>query len=179
MNPRLTVAGILVLLTIAVLVVVIRQGGAPPATSQRTLRPHPAKSAEIRAVNLRLLEVLRNPADGSVRDPFAFAHRPRVVRTALTRSITITNESVESSALPAQVAVPTAALLPVRFVGTLETRQRTWAVFSDCGGYIRASAEGDRVLGQWRLVAIGIESVSLESLDGRQITARMTGCRPR
>ena len=177
MNPRLTVTGVLVLLTIAILVVVFRQGGAPPATSQRTLRPHPDKSAEIRAVNLRLLEVLRNPADGSVRDPFAFAHRPRVVPTALTRPIT--NESAESSAVPAQVAVPTAALLPVRFVGTLETRQRTWAVFSDCAGYIRASAEGDRVLGQWRLVAIGIESVSLESLDGRQITARMTGCRPR
>ena len=177
MNPRLTVAGILVLLTIAILVVVIRHGGAPSATSQRALVPQPDKSAEIRAVNLRSLEMLRTPADSAVRDPFAFAHRPRVVSTVLTRATT--NESAQSNTLPAPLAVPTWALLPVRFVGTLQTRQQSWAVFSDCAGYIRATAEGDRVLGQWRLVAIGIESVSLESIDGRQITARMTGCLPR
>jgi len=176
MNPRLTVAGILVLLTIAILVV-IRQGGAPLATSQRTLRPQPDKSAEIGAVNLRSLLVPRPPTDDAARDPFSFAHRPRVVSTVLTRPTT--DESGDLRALPAQLAVPTAALLPVRFVGTLQTQQRTWAVFSDCAGYIRATAEGDRVLGQWRLVAVGIESVSMESLDGRQFTARMTGCRPR
>jgi hypothetical protein len=176
MNQRLTAAGTLVVITMALFVIVIRHGGAPARTHPRTSLMQLDTSRRSRPVNLRSLEMPRPSMDGAARYPFAFSQRPHVVRT---RSISaMTNEFTNSNTVPPPVSSQEAALLAVRFVGTLETRDRTWAVFSDCGGYICATAAGDRVLGLWRVLAIEIDSVSVETIDGQQITVRMTGCTP-
>ena len=177
MNQRRTVAGTLMVIAMALVVMVIRNGGVPASTSRRASLPHPDKSAGIRAVKLRPLDALRPQMESSARDPFAFFHRPRVVNAVSTMAMT--TAVTTANPLPPPVSPPEKAALPVRFVGTLHKREGTWAVFSDCAGYIRATAEGDRVLGLWRLAAIGVEWVRLESIDGRQVTRRMTGCSPR
>jgi hypothetical protein len=175
MNQRLTVAGALVLITIAVVVMVFQDRGASPRTSRRSF-PRSDRSGETRAINFRSLDVPRPTVRGAARDPFSFFHQPRV---STVSTMTTTNAVTRANPLPAPVPLPETAVLPVRFVGTLHKRAQTWGVFSDCAGYIGATAEGERVLGRWRVVGIGIESVSVESADGQHITVRMTGCPPR
>ena len=174
MHQRRTVACTLIVIAIALFVMVIRNGGAPPGTSRRASLPHRDRAGGIRAVNLRPLDLRRPQMESAARDPFAFFHRPRVASTLPTRATT--HAVTTSNALPPPVSPPVPELLPVRFVGTLHKLEEAWAVFSDCAGYIRATAEGDRVLGVWRLEEIGIASVRLESIDGQQVTVRMTGC---
>ena len=177
MKERLAVAGILVFIAIAIFVVLIRNDGASSTANRRTAMPQPGRAAEIATVNLRSLQGRRPLNEGAARDPFAFSHRPRAVSSLSTKAMTY--ESTRSYALPSPVPPPQTPVLPVRFVGTVHKQDLTWAVFSDCAGYIRATAEGEHVLGRWRLIAIGLESVTVESVDGREITVRMTGCQPR
>ena len=56
-------------------------------------------------------------------------------------------------------------------------RDRTrWAVFSDCRGIPATVREGESLAGEWRVTRIGIESVTLRSLDGRPVTLPLIGC---
>ena len=66
--------------------------------------------------------------------------------------------------------------IPLKFIGVLETKPgQKLAAFSDCQKTWRGR-EGDIVAGQYRLLKIGVESVTMEYLDHRgQQTIRMTG----
>lgn len=57
--------------------------------------------------------------------------------------------------------------IPLKFIGTLEKGGRKWAIFSDGSNVPRYAAEGDLVLGQYKVVRIGVESVVMEYADGR------------
>jgi hypothetical protein len=57
--------------------------------------------------------------------------------------------------------------ITIKFIGTAEKGGKKWAIFSDGRGSPVWAAEGETVLGQWRLVRIGIESVVMEYPDGR------------
>jgi hypothetical protein len=59
--------------------------------------------------------------------------------------------------------------IPLKFIGTLEVKGRKVAVFvnTDGHGMPQYAAEGELVLGQYRVVKIGVESVTVEYLDGR------------
>ena len=57
--------------------------------------------------------------------------------------------------------------IPLKFIGTLEQGKIRVAIFSDGRGLPLYAAEGAIVLGQYRLVKIGVESVVMEYLDGR------------
>jgi hypothetical protein len=59
--------------------------------------------------------------------------------------------------------------IPLKFIGTLEVRGRKVAIFqtSDRPGMPMYAAEGEVVMGQYRVVKIGVESVTLQYLDGR------------
>ena len=57
---------------------------------------------------------------------------------------------------------------PLKFIGTLEGRgPGKVAIFSDGQGMPQYGHEGDVVLGQYRVVKIGVESVVMEYADGR------------
>jgi hypothetical protein len=76
-------------------------------------------------------------------------------------------------ATPAQPAAPPQPMgpppIPLKFIGTVEVKGRKVAIFTstDNHGMPVYAAEGDLVLGQYRVVKIGVESVTLEYLDGR------------
>ena len=57
--------------------------------------------------------------------------------------------------------------IPLKFIGTLEKGGKKWAIFSDGGNQPRYAAEGDLVLGQYKVVRIGVESVVMEYADGK------------
>jgi hypothetical protein len=57
--------------------------------------------------------------------------------------------------------------ITIKFIGTAEKGGKKWAIFSDGRGAPVWAAEGETVMGQWRLVRIGIESVVMEYPDGR------------
>jgi hypothetical protein len=56
----------------------------------------------------------------------------------------------------------------LKFIGTLEGRgPGRVAIFSDNHGLPLYGHEGDIILGQYRIVRIGVESVVVEYVDGR------------
>ena len=57
--------------------------------------------------------------------------------------------------------------IPLKFIGTLEQGKTRVAIFSDGRGLPMYASEGGPVLGQYRVVRIGVESVVMEYLDGR------------
>ena len=57
--------------------------------------------------------------------------------------------------------------IPLKFIGTLEQGGRKVAIFSDGRGLPLYGKEGEPILGQYRIVKIGVESVVMEYLDGR------------
>jgi hypothetical protein len=59
--------------------------------------------------------------------------------------------------------------IPLKFLGTLEVKSRKVAIFqtTDRPGLPMYAAEGETVMGQYRVVKIGVESVTLEYLDGK------------
>jgi hypothetical protein len=57
--------------------------------------------------------------------------------------------------------------IPLKFIGTLEQGKTRVAIFSDGRGLPQYAPEGATVLGQYRVVKIGVESVVMEYLDGR------------
>jgi hypothetical protein len=59
--------------------------------------------------------------------------------------------------------------IPLKFIGTVEVKGRWLAIFvgTDGKGMPMYAAEGELVLGQYRVVKIGVESVTVEYLDGR------------
>jgi hypothetical protein len=57
--------------------------------------------------------------------------------------------------------------IPLKFIGTLEQGTKKVAIFSDGRGLPLYGKEGETILGQYRIVKIGVESVVMEYLDGR------------
>jgi len=56
----------------------------------------------------------------------------------------------------------------LKFIGTVEVKGRRVAIFqTERQGIPIYAGEGETVLGQYRVVKIGVESVTLEYLDGR------------
>jgi hypothetical protein len=57
--------------------------------------------------------------------------------------------------------------IPLKFIGTMEQGTKKVAIFSDGKGLPIYGREGEIVLGQYRIVKIGVESVVMEYPDGR------------
>ena len=57
--------------------------------------------------------------------------------------------------------------IPLKFIGTMEQGTKKVAIFSDGKGLPIYGHEGEIVLGQYRIVRIGVESVVMEYPDGR------------
>lgn len=57
--------------------------------------------------------------------------------------------------------------IPLTFIGTLEKGGRKWAIFSDGSNVPRYATEGELVLGQYKVIRIGVESVVMEYADGK------------
>lgn len=72
---------------------------------------------------------------------------------------------------------PPPAPIPLKFIGIVESPDRTQkiAVLSDGRG-VHEGKEGDIILGQYKILRIGVESIEMAYLDGRgRQTIRLTG----
>ncbi len=59
--------------------------------------------------------------------------------------------------------------ITIKFIGVLEQGTKKVAIFSDGKGQPVYASEGQVVLGQYKLLKIGVESVTMSYLDGKGI----------
>jgi len=62
-----------------------------------------------------------------------------------------------------------ASPIPVKFIGLLEQANKRVAIFSDGKGQPVYASEGQTVLGLYKLLRIGVESVTMSYLDGKGV----------
>jgi hypothetical protein len=159
-------------------------GPTPPASyptrspAQQTAGGETAIDPSRLDVQLEALEAGREAPADSERNPFRF--RPKAPPPP---------ERPQGPGRPQQpdeagAAAPPLASPPppitVKFLGTIQLADGTVrAVFTDCSAGGRRTEhvkEGDVVLGQYRLVKVGVESAIVEHLDGRgRTTIPQTG----
>ena len=68
--------------------------------------------------------------------------------------------------------------IPLKFIGIVEapTQSKRIAALVDSGGRAYQGSEGDIVVGQYRILKIGVESIEMAYLDGRgRQTIRLSG----
>jgi hypothetical protein len=139
---------------------------AGPSNQARTARTQGQRGAGPGSFDVRL-EALKQPPPepNAERNPFRF--QPKAPPPP-----------PPSAAQPVRPAVPTGPPpppppppippIPLKFIGTLEGRPTgKVAIFSDGRGLPVYGKEGEVVLGQYKIVRIGVESVVMEYADGR------------
>ena len=141
-----------------------RTPSAQTATTGRAAGPVDGTHPGQLAVRLGDLKEPPPPPDDAGRNPFRFYVKPPppppppVVRAPVVEA---------PVAPPAPVGPPPPPPIPLKFIGTLEQGKTRVAIFSDGRGLPVYAAEGALVMGQYRLVKIGVESVVMEYPDGR------------
>jgi hypothetical protein len=113
------------------------------------------------------LETLKQPAPPpaeAARNPFRFYVRPAPPPPPPPNFVPGPPPEPVNTGPPAPPPLPP---IPLKFIGTLEQGSRRVAIFSDGRGLPLYGKEGDLILGQYRIVRIGVESVLMEYADGR------------
>ena len=172
-------------IVLAVLVVVLaaalyrawpRTAAPVPSASNPRGAARQGQTAEVAApdVHLEALEAERPKPSGQTRNLFRFGRTERPRETPVVAPPT--PPPTPSTAKPTVLGAPP---IPLRFVGTMQVGGRTMAVLSDASGLQRNPVygfEGDTILGQYRLVRVGAESIEMTYLDGRgRQTIRFSG----
>ena len=136
-----------------------RSGGAPVTAPE---------------VHLKSLDAERTKPEEAERNLFKFKPKP-VPPPPPPRAVVAPppSEPVVPSGPPPPPPLPPIAL---KFIGVLESNSQKIAVLSDGRGGPIYGKEGDTVLGQYKILRIGIESIDMAYLDGRgRQTIRMSG----
>jgi hypothetical protein len=147
-------------------------GARPPVAARPSQRGDGAAGQKLDPAELDVrLEALagERPAPGGTeRDPFRFKPKPAPPPPPLPT----VKPAPGPQGAGGPVVPPTPAPPPitVKFIGTLELPDGAMvAIFTDCTVGRRSTPvrEGGTILGQYRLVKIGLQSVVVEHLDGR------------
>jgi hypothetical protein len=149
----------------------VRAASTPQAAGKRT--PSAANALATPDVHLKSLEEEHTKPGDVERDLFRFKTRP-VPRPTTRPAVAIAPPPVVPSGPPPPPPLPPIAL---RFIGVLETANtQKIAVLSDGRGAPLYGKEGDTVLGQYKILHIGVESIEMAYLDGRgRQTIRLSG----
>ena len=156
---------------------------SPPAVPSRTgddgvsrgRRASAVRSFENLQVNLGLEKRLHESPGQLSRDPFRFSVRPAQLTPRIRQA-----ETVPSIAFPpAPPETLPGAPMPWELMAIVQRDTTRWAVFSDCRGIPVPIPKGGSLAGQWRVMTIGVESVTLQALDDRRIDLPLRGCPPR
>ena len=164
--------------TLAVVVYVELPRTASPVAAAPNARPasRPATGpAPLTApeVHLKSLEDARTPP-GVERDLFRFRTKPAPPPPPRAVVAPPPVQPVAPSGPPPPPPLPPIAL---RFIGVFESaRTPKIAILSDGRGAPLYGKEGDTVLGQYKILHIGVESIEMSYLDGRgRQTIRLSG----
>jgi len=180
-RPRPLILGLLaVTLAVVVIWAVWPAASQPPAPSnQRDARRAEAQETAGRGSATRpsdldvRLEALRQPPaqpDGAGRNPFRFYVPPPPPPPPPPKYVPPPPAPKPlGPGDPGYVPPPPPPPppIPLKFIGVLEVGGRKTAIFSDGRGLPLHGKEGDLVLGQYRIVRIGVESIVMEYPDGR------------
>ena len=133
----------------------------------------PVDPAELK-VHLAELAAAKPEAEQEIRNPFQFQPKPPPPPPPESRVPARPVQPAPESTGPPPPPPPPP--IPLKFIGVVEPKPGDRiAAFSDCR-YTFRGREGDVIDGRYRLVKIGIESVTMEYLDGRgRTTIRLTG----
>jgi hypothetical protein len=153
----------------------------PAGPGRRASNPRPAPAAQevtldpaALDVRLEALEARNGGGPDGTRNPFRFQPKPPPSSPPPMDIRPVPDRPFEATPSGPPAPPP----IPLRFIGIIEpptTPGDKVAVFSDCRMTTHAR-EGGVVLGQFRLVRIGVESVVMEYLDGRgRTTIRLQG----
>jgi hypothetical protein len=139
-------------------------GGRTPSATNTLTAPD---------VHLKSLEEEHAKPGDVDRDLFRFKTRPAPPATRPAAAIAPPPPVVPSGPPPPPPLPPIA----LKFIGVLETANtQKIAVLSDGRGAPLYGKEGDTVLGQYKILHIGVESIEMAYLDGRgRQTIRMAG----
>jgi hypothetical protein len=174
---RRTPALLAVLVCVLALVVYVRWPRTPPAPAGgRTSAANAAAAgpAGLRSAPDVRLEALEQapPSPGDAgRNLFRF--RPKPAPPAPTPR----PPAVRAPAAPPVQAPPPVPPIPLKFIGILTSGgDAPIAVLSDGRGAPMYGKAGDTVLGQYKILRIGVESIEMSYLDGRgRQTIRLSG----
>jgi hypothetical protein len=150
---------------------------APPPTSNgqdRAARNNRSAQAAAEApdVHLEALDAERPKPDAARRNLFRFKPKPPPPRPPAPPAET------QVSAAPVPTGPPPPPPITLKFIGIVDAGQskKLVAILSDGRGAPVYGREGETVLGQYRILRIGTESIEMSYLDGRgRQTIRFTG----
>jgi len=111
-------------------------------------------------LNLDRLRNVGGELPASERDPFRFRPKPPPPAPRVQAPPVVFTP-------PVPTGPPPPPPIPLKFIGTLEKGGKKWAIFSDGSNVPRYATEGELVLGQYKVVRIGVESVVMEYADGK------------
>jgi hypothetical protein len=125
-------------------------------------------------VHLKSLEEEHTKPGDVERDLFRFKTRPAPPPATTRPAVAIAPPPVVPSGPPPPPPLPPITL---RFIGVLESANtQKIAVLSDGRGAPLYGKEGETVLGQYKILHIGVESIEMAYLDGRgRQTIRLSG----
>jgi hypothetical protein len=116
------------------------------------------------------LEALKQAAPqpgGEGRNPFRFYVKPPPPPPPAPKVPGPGDKGYVPPGPPPPPPPPPIPPIPLKFIGTMEQGNKKVAIFSDGKGLPLYAAEGELVLGQYRVVRIQIESVVMEYADGK------------
>jgi hypothetical protein len=130
-------------------------------------------------VRLDALKVHRAEPGDAERNPFRFEQRA-VAQPAVTMTTPAAKPANESAFSPITRAVPAGPPspppIPLKFIGLVQQGSTKVAVLSDGKSAPVSGKEGAIILGQYRILKIGEESIEMAYVDGRgRQTIRLTG----
>jgi hypothetical protein len=152
----------------------LASNGSTNAEAGSTRRPQQAAVAAP-GVHLKELDMERPKPAPSNRNLFRFRSKPLPAPPPAPPPEVVTTPPAVASGPPQPAAPPP---IPLKFIGLIGPTAEVpkIAVFSDGKGLPQYGKEGDIILGQFRIVHIGTESIEMSYLDGRgRQTIRLTG----
>ena len=179
---RKIVLGLLAVVLLAVTYRLVSTTSAPAASSSNRQAGKPAAATAEKAapqttapdVHLDALNADKPKPAGSDRDLFRFKPKaPPPPPPGTTRPADVAPAPVVPTGPPPPPPLPP---IPLKFIGIMGPEHEKIAVLSDGRGGPINGKEGDLVLGQYRILKIGVESVEVAYADGRgRVTLRLSG----
>ena len=152
----------------------------PAASSNRQTGPRTTATAEKATaqttapdVHLDVLNADKPKPEGSDRNLFRFKPKAPPPAAQTTRPVDVAPAPPVPTGPPPPPPLPP---IPLKFIGIMGPEHEKIAVLSDGRGGPINGKEGDLVLGQYRILKIGVESVEVAYADGRgRVTLRLSG----
>jgi hypothetical protein len=143
----------------------------PPSNQGRDARKPQATTGAKGSLEVRLDDLKQPPAGSAetTRNPFRFYVKPPPPPPPRPVTPPAPPQPKPGDADYKPPPPPPPPPITIKFIGALEKGGVKWAIFSDGKGQPTWAKEGQTVLGQYKLLKIGVESVTMSYLDGRGV----------